>query len=186
MGEDERDQSLTRFDAIGPTPELDRLRAWFGERLGYFLRGHGPAILFVETVLEISHVWDDLIDHDREVPDEEIMTAFWQAIVMLPANPFYQQHFTVLHPILTNSIVSWRAATALERRGGEHERTIASILRCAAADVITMSALLVGGQAWSVEVAPEIRQWIHDETYVEYLDHLQGEEVRRDARRRRR
>lgn len=165
---------------LGPTPKLDRLNAEFDDRASYFLRNHQPAMECVRAVFDVLHVWDDLIDRDRYVTDEEIMTAFWLALVELPTNAFYVQHFSALHPILVNAIVNWRAATAMEREGDEHDRSIAFILRGAYSDVLSMSALLVGGLEWSVRVTPEIRQWMHPERYPEYLQNLTTE---REARK---
>lgn len=184
LGKEERDGNAAGqcegwLDMRGPTPKLDRLQAIYQERAAYFLKGHQPAMDFVWSIFTICHVWDDLIDRDRHVTDEEIQTAFWQAVVTLPTNPFYVQHFATLYPVFVTTIVNWRAATAMERRGEEADREIAFILRAGYADLLTMSALLVGGVEWSIRVTPEIRQWMHEESYAEYRVNLQQEEVRR-------
>lgn len=158
---------------------MDRLREVYLDRAPYFLKGHQDAIECVWSIVAVCHVWDDLIDRDRAVTDEEVMTAFWTALVTLPANPFYVQHQAVLLPILINTIVNWRAATAMERTGDERDREIAFVLRAGYTDLLTMSALLVGGLAWSVQVTPEIRRWMHEESYAEYLVNLRQEEVTR-------
>jgi len=166
---------------IGPTPKLDGINAVFEERAAYFLRNHQSAMEFVRAVFNVFHVWDDLIDRDREVTDEEVMTAFWMALVALPTNAFYMKHFSVLHPILVNAIVNWRAATAMEREGDDHDRTIAFILRGTYGDVLSVSALLIGGLEWSVQVTPDIRRWMHPERYQEYLDNLRAEREARNV-----
>lgn len=164
------------------TPKLDRLRAIYLDRAPYFLQGHHAAIDCVWLIFSIGHVWDDLIDRDRHVTDEEIHAAFWQALVLLPTNSFYVQHITTLYPILLNTIVNWRAATAMERTGEARDREVAFVLRAGYADLLSMSALLVGGQEWSIQVTPEIRRWMHEESYAEYLDNLRREEEARRCR----
>ena len=176
------DQQDVGLDRRGETPKLDRLEAVYQDRASFFLQGNKPAIDFVWAFFSICHVWDDMIDRDRGVTDEEINTAFWQALVMLPTNMFYVQHFTVLHPIIINTIINWRAATAMERRGDGKDREIAFVLRGGYADVLSMSALLVGGLEWSIQVTPEIRQWMHEESHAEYLDNLRREEEVRECR----
>jgi len=173
------DSVTSTLDQRGPTPKLDRLFAIYHQRAPYFLQNHRAAIECVWSIFAVSHVWDDLIDRDRAVTDEEIHTAFWHALVLLPTNPFYVQHSAVLQPILMNAIMNWRAATTMERHGTDADREIAFVLRAAYIDVLSMAALLVGGVEWSVQVTPDIRRWMHEETFFEYLVHVQRERMAR-------
>lgn len=161
------------------TPEIDRLNTSYRETLQNFLRNDAGAIAFVSQIFSVLHIWDDLVDRDREVPDGEIIGAFWIALIELPRNPFYRAHFDTLNPILQNAIINWIAANKLEREGDEKDQSVAFILRGAYVDLLSMSALLVGGLPWSIEITPAIRRWSHGETFAEYLANLK---IEKDAR----
>lgn len=175
------------MNTIGHTPKLDRLYSVYMERAPYFLCNDQAAIECVWMLWSIIHMWDDLIDHDRDITDEEVWQTFWRALIVLPTNSFYARHMATLHPILVNSTLNWRASIYLERDGDERDRTFAYVMRAGYVDLMTMSALLIGGLAWATRVTPEIRRWVCEEDYAHYLDNLQKEkEMRHGIRRRRR
>jgi hypothetical protein len=157
------------------TPELDRLKANYTTTLAGFLAGDVPAMTFVRRIFSVLHVWDDLIDRDKTVTDGEIMTAFMIALIELPNDAFYQKHFSVLQPILINSINNWHAANLMERTGGEKDKSIAFILRGTYIDLLSMSAFLVGGSDLSFRMTLYIRRWAHEEDFPVYLANLSKE-----------
>lgn len=147
-----------------------------------WLRNDKAAADYVEMVCNVAHVWDDLIDRDKDVSDEVISEAFFEALIRLPRNPFYRKHFDHLNSVLMNSISNWQVATKLEREGGEYEKSIAFILRSSYIDLVTQSALLIADQQWACQVGEEARRLTHGETYVGYLQALADEEKARKAR----
>jgi hypothetical protein len=54
--------------------------AWFG--------GNTDALNLFHHLVELIHIWDDLIDKDKPVSDEQINKAFLIALVYMPSNPF--------------------------------------------------------------------------------------------------
>lgn len=148
-----------------------------------WLKNDKAAADYVEMVCNVAHVWDDLIDRDKDVSDEDISKAFFEALIRLPRNPFYRKHFDHLNSVLMNAISNWQVATKLERKGGEYEKSIAFILRSSYIDLVTQSALLVADQQWACQVGEEARRLAHGETYSGYLQALADEETARDARR---
>jgi hypothetical protein len=147
-------------------PLKDNLHQW--------LKGNPDAISYCLLILRIAHTWDDLIDRDKVVSDDTIHTAFWAALIDLPQNPFYAQHFHRLHPIMQVGILSWKTATTLERSATYEHKLMAFSLRCAICDVITMCALILGGPRWAEMVHGEI-QTSYPETVSEYLASLPTE-----------
>lgn len=162
------------------TPEFDRLSRHI-PRFEEFLKGDAEAVQFVVLVFRAAHVWDDLIDKDKTVTDDEIHSVFWDLLVSLPASRFYQANLTLLNSTLVNAIVNWHTANKLEREGDDKDKSIAFILRSAYIDVLSASALIVGGLDWAKEIGPAIRRWAHVETFTQYLDNFAKECEVRDA-----
>src|SRR5690554_998092 len=150
------------------------------EDLSRWMKGNKPAAEYIEMMCNIAHVWDDLIDKDKEVPSEDINKLFFDVLVRLPRNPFYKKHFEHLNSILVNAISNWLVATKLEREGGDYETSIAFVLRSSYVDLITQAALVVGDQKWACKVGEEVRLLTHGETYEGYLENLAKEEQDRD------
>lgn len=144
-----------------------------------WVKGDAAAADFIDMATNIAHVWDDLIDRDKDVGDDEISNAFFQALVRLPRNAFYRKHFDHLNSVLINSISNWQVATKLERLGGPYETSIAFVLRSSYIDLVTQSALLVADQKWACQVGEEARRLTHGETYEGYLKNLDAEKGER-------
>jgi hypothetical protein len=102
-------------------------------------------------------------------------------LIGLPADKFYQAHLGLLSSTLVNAVVNWHIANKLEREGNEKDRSIAFILRGAYIDVLSASALIVGGLDWAREIGPDIRRWAHEETFDQYLNNFAKECEARNA-----
>ena len=162
------------------TPEFNRLDKHvplFNE----FLLGNAEAIQFVVRVFRALHVWDDLIDRDKPLTDDEINSVFWDLLVVLPTDPFYTRNIALLNSTLVNAIVNWHIANKLEREGDDKDKSVAFILRGAYIDILSASAFVVGGMEWVKAVGPAIRRWAHEETFTEYMENLRKECEARDA-----
>ena len=162
------------------TPEFNRLDKHvplFNE----FLLGNTEAIQFVVRVFRALHVWDDLIDRDKPLTDDEINSVFWDLLVVLPTDPFYTRNIALLSSTLVNAIINWHVANKLERDGDDKDKSIAFILRGAYIDLLSTSAFIVGGMRWAQEIGPAIRRWAHEETFDEYMVNLAKECEARDA-----
>ncbi len=147
------------------------------------MRGNVAAADFLELIVGLLHFWDDLIDRDKPVTDEAINTAMFEMLITLPRNGFYREHFHSLNPILLNAITNWHVANKFEREGGEYEQRIAYILRSSYVDLVTNSALIIGGPDYGRQVGEQIRRYAHKETYEGYLANLHNEVAARDAQK---
>lgn len=136
------------------------------------LRGNQDAIHYCETLFRISQTLDDIIDGDKRLTGADVMSAFWQSLIELPANPFYRRHELYLRPLMASALQDWRDSVTLERSGGRHEKTLAFVLRDQLAGLTIQCAYLVGGESWMVQAGPAIRQHFHEDTLEGYLDGL--------------
>ena len=162
------------------TPEFDRLSKHV-PLLREFLKGDEAAVAFVVRIFRALHVWDDLIDKDKNVTDDEIHSVFWDLLIALPADPFYRAHLHLLSGTIVNAVLNWRIANQMEREGNEKDKSIAFILRGAYIDILSASAFIVGGIDWVNTIGPAIRRWAHEETFEEYLTNLAKECEARNA-----
>jgi hypothetical protein len=136
---------------------LEKLREW--------LKGDEDAVSLNAAVHQVVEVWDDLIDRDGPVVAEAINNAFYLLFVTIPRNAFYQQHFSVLNPLIESAILDWHAANEFERR--RHQLETAFGLRCAGQALTVMCARIIGGVEWARSVNVQLRS--SGETYAEYI-----------------
>ena len=146
------------------------------------MRGNTGALQFLDLITGILHLWDDLQDKDKAVSDAMVSKGFWDALVELPRNAFYAQHFEALNSTLAVAIQNWHAANAMEASTSESDKEIAFIIRSAYVDLVILCAIIVGGYEWGREVTPEIRRFWHDETLAGYKENLAKEKTERSAR----
>lgn len=128
---------------------------------------------FLRCIVSVAHTWDDLIDRDKPVSDEDINACMWLALVSLPANPFYMQHMRELQPVLVNAMLNWQIATRMERAGGPFD--VSYILRSSFVDLIVHVALITQGPQRAVEVGRKVREAAHHEGMDRYIKALSVE-----------
>ena len=140
--------------------------------LAQALQGHQHAIEFCRSLFRISQTLDDLIDADKTLTGSQVISAFWQALIELPGNPFYREHEPFLRPLMAMALQDWRDSVVLERSDSDHNRTLAFVLRDQLAGVVTQCAYLIGGERWMEKQGPTIRQYFHEESLGDYLTGL--------------
>jgi hypothetical protein len=141
------------------------------------VRGDANALAFLRAMARVLHFWDDAIDRDKNVDDACVHARMWDALVTLPDNAFYRQNQDVLQPILVLAIANWRIANMIERNPVHTRADLlwAFVVRSTYVDLVTMSAVIVGGLEHAVHCGPEIRRWAHAEGFENYLTNLASE-----------
>ena len=151
------------------------------ERIRYALRNHEPAAQFFFLLRDTLHFWDDLIDRDKPVGQEDINRAMFKALVLLPTNSFYRQHQNNLSPILVNAIANWHTANEFEAGGDQRQLQLAFVIRSDYANLLIHAAYLVGGYEWMRHTTPMIRALWTSEGYDDYLANLANERRVRES-----
>jgi len=136
------------------------------------LQNNMAAVAFCECLFRVSQTWDDLIDQDKEVSKNQINSMMWEALVVLPSNPFYQRWQHELQPLLKAFILDWIDATTLESTD-DHGKNIAFVLRDSVGAVVSHCAYLIGGYDWMVKVSPDVRRHIFEEKLEDYKQKLE-------------
>lgn len=142
-------------------------------------RGDEDAVNFLNDMIDALHFYDDLIDRDQQLSNDNIHDSFWKLLITIPRNKFYTNNFDLLNPILVNAICNWKCANKFEEGDDEYELGIAYILRSSYVDILTMTALITGGREWADECAPQIRKHTHKETLDGYKINLEKEKKAR-------
>ena len=138
---------------------------WFG--------GNEYALQMYRMLVDLVHTWDDLIDKDREVSEQEINNAFLIALVYMPSNPFYRQIQEHVMPMWVTVLSAYEVANKFERDKDAHGLEIAHNLRFAAGHVVSYMVQACVGYEKSREIMPEIWKAIVDERFDDYRkEHL--------------
>ncbi len=143
--------------------------------------GNENAIIFLRTIANTLHLWDDLIDKDLPLDDEQVNKAFHDLFITIPCNSFYQKYSAFLHPVLVNAIINWHTANSFEEGTDPNELHIAFIIRSSYIDILTASAFVLGGMTHARKVAVTARKWAHEEGFDQYIGNLARERRTKDV-----
>jgi hypothetical protein len=142
----------------------------FAEFIGKCCKGNADAAAFLVTITEAAHFFDDLYDKDVTINRHDLYEALWKTMIVLPRNEFYRKFFWELQPLVTNAVVNWQVANAMEEFPvGEVDFRVAFVIRSSYADLIQQVALLCGGPEWAVQVGVEVRRECHSEPWQDYI-----------------
>jgi hypothetical protein len=130
-------------------------------------RGDKDAASLAMELIKLSHVLDDLVDGDKTVTKDQVIDAFWGAMIRLPLNRFFAEHAGFLNPLMSAALINWQIANAYEQIGVE-ERNLAHTLRYDLGTVIVMIAFLIGGRQWAEGVGPELRKRGQKQSLADY------------------
>ena len=133
-----------------------------------WMKGNRDAVVFIMQFFFVAHLWDDLVDRDRDRTEADINQAFQILMLDMQENPFYITHIRSLNPVIRCALNDWYTANELERTGYDHERDISYTLRCSVLSVVSHTAYLVGGTDWVKRVGPEIRRYGQEHTLEDY------------------
>lgn len=138
---------------------------WFG--------GNEHALQMFRMFGDLLHIWDDLVDKDRERTEEEINHAFAIALVYLPANPFYKSIQEQIMPMWLTVISAYQVANHYQNSKDEHGIEIAHGLRYAAGNIIAYAMHVCVGPVKAQEYLPEVWKVIIPERFEDYRkEHL--------------
>lgn len=148
--------------------------AAFEANFAVWFKGNDAATRLCLDLLTVAHVWDDLVDGDTIRTPDEIDSAFRMLLLDIPTNPFWQQHYQVILPILRSVWLEWTTANAFEKTASEDDLKKAYVLRAGIYQFFTVCATLVGGLEWGKEVAPQVWR-LYGETFPNYVAEMNRE-----------
>lgn len=138
---------------------------WFG--------GNQDALNMFHAFVDLSHIWDDLIDRDKPVPADAVNRAFLTCLVYLPANPFYRAIQDQILPMWLVVVSAYETANTFEKQKDAHGIEIAHSLRYAAGNIIAYAVHVCLGAQEAKKVLPEVWKAIFYERFDDYRkEHL--------------
>ena len=138
---------------------------WFG--------GNQDALNMYRMFRDLAHVWDDLVDKDNPVTEDQINNAFLICLAYMPANPFYRHIQEQIMPMWLTVISAYEAGNKFEREKDEHGLEIAHTLRYAAGHIVSYMVHVCVGRDQAKEIMPEVWKNIVFERFDDYRkEHL--------------
>lgn len=138
---------------------------WFG--------GNQDALNVFRMFVDLSHLWDDLVDKDKEATEDEINNAFLICLVYLPANPFYRSIQEQVLPMWLTVVSAYQTANKFERDKDAHGIEIAHGLRYAAGNIVAYMVYVCVGPEKAKEFLPDMWKTVFFERYDDYRkEHL--------------
>ena len=141
-----------------------KLLEWFG--------GNQSAVDFLVALSSIAELWDDLVDKDKEPSRKEIDAVFWNALVTLPTNEFFNTNRAFLMPLVIQSINAWQDSVELER-GNTNDRAYALTLRIISLQIAPMIVLLLRGKKAMRDLSTEM--WRYFTSHDDAIKWIKGE-----------
>ncbi len=138
---------------------------WFG--------GNQDALNMFQAFVDLSHIWDDLVDRDKPVPADKINRAFLTCLVYLPANPFYRAIQDQILPMWLVVVSAYETANTFEKEKDAHGIEIAHSLRYAAGNIVAYAVHVCLGAEEAKKVLPEVWKTVFYERFDDYRkEHL--------------
>jgi hypothetical protein len=138
---------------------------WFG--------GNQDALNAYRMFVDLAHLWDDLVDKDKEATEDDINNAFLICLVYLPANPFYRSIQEQVLPMWLTVVSAYQTANKFERDKDPHGIEIAHGLRYAAGNIVAYMVYVCVGPEKAKEFLPEMWKNVFFERYEDYRkEHL--------------
>lgn len=103
-----------------------------------------------DDYFKVAQFWDDLIDRDKELQDDEINQAMEILILRIPSNPFYIAHRDKILPILQVTIYKWYQANKYEATKEHLDK--AYMLRAGIYDLFALCITLIKGLDTNINV----------------------------------
>jgi len=102
-----------------------------------WFKGNVDALMVYRYLVDLAHIWDDLVDQDKDVTAEDITYAFAIPLAILPQNAFWQFIEPEIRNFWPAVVASYMTANAYEKAKDEHGLEISHGLRYAVGQVFT-------------------------------------------------
>ena len=138
--------------------------------------GNRDAYAFVQMLIHVASLWDDLVDRDTPPTADEINRGMMIALVYLPSNRFYREHFDQLSPLMAMGGLNFIVAHTYEREAESHGLELAHGLRYAVTSVVGYVVAECIGPEAAMQVLPGLYKALCSERFAPYFhEHARGQ-----------
>ena len=92
-----------------------------------------------------THLFDDLVDKDKNVKTKDAASTLAYFVSSLSVNPFYLQNAHSLYPLIISACNRWIDGDKLKASEIERDRIHSEVVRCGDVDIYLHIAFLTGG-----------------------------------------
>jgi|14_taG_2_1085336.scaffolds.fasta_scaffold00057_33 hypothetical protein len=107
--------------------------------------GNVDAYQFAWRLWCFNHMFDDLVDQDKQPTKEQIFYELVEFVKEISFNPFYNAHKESIFPLLVSLANRTLDGDEMEKSESEWDRQVACVVRCGDLDVFLHIAYLAGG-----------------------------------------
>lgn len=122
---------------------------------------------------ELAHVWDDLVDKDKDVLEKDINRAFLICLIDIPSNSVYRKIIDDIKPLWLSVVSAYTVANEFEKNKNEDLLAISHGLRYAAGHIMTYAVISEMG----LEEANKIMQAVWQSIFFEKFDDYKQEHL---------
>lgn len=126
-------------------------------------KGDSQAVEFMCSLHRFFHMEDDLVDRDREVPAQEVVTSNLWLMFAFSHNEFFQRHKTFLWPTLVTSALAWQASEEFKKREDICDKIASQVLKSEYLNVYLGVAYCLGGFEHAEAMSRKYRRYHFDE-----------------------
>lgn len=125
-------------DEVAKNPDAKR-------HLAEISNGNADAFRFMWVFWNFTHVYDDLVDRDREVGVESAAKWAVHLLEQFSFNQFYLKNSSLLFPHVVGVFNRWCDGEEWEKSGDKQKMKAASVVKCGDVDLYLTVAYIVGG-----------------------------------------
>ncbi|WP_373413712.1 hypothetical protein [Ensifer aridi] len=130
------------------------------EALLRWTRGDEAAADFLHEMAQIARLADDIVDED-ENRQRNVCWLLSRTLTILPANPFFVRHASVLAPQINSIIVQWQQSDEWRSSRDALKRTFGFVMREAIGSLVTAVAGIIGGYEHAKATADDFFETCH-------------------------
>lgn len=137
--------------------------------------GDEEAFELANIIIHMGGFWDDLVDKDTDITEDEINRSMFMALSSIHTNAFFQQHARDLVPLMSMSSMNYLVARTWERSRDPHGLELAHVFRYWVVTVIGAIVTQCLGPINALEILPDLYKAMCSERFHQYLTDLTGE-----------
>lgn len=126
------------------------------------------AVDWLIALWEVIQLFDDVADDDP-IDRDDLDQVIFNALVGMPANPFFQKNASVLFPLLSIMILKWKASDTVERAGEACATSF--VWRAGYYDIVLAVVQLVHGTEAAMEIGHAVLK-MYGETLEDYMKEM--------------